>query len=330
MNPPEARYYSKLDTHRVHCELCPQSCTVAPGKSGFCLARENHDGTLVAANYGQATSVGMDPIEKKPLYHFYPGRDILSIGSWGCNFKCSFCQNVHISQQKATSEYVSPQQAVDMARGQASIGIAYTYNEPLIGIEYVQDTARLAHEAGLKNVLVTNGFINPEPLNDLLPLIDALNVDIKAMRDDFYRDLCKGRVRPVLDTAVAARKAAHVEITNLIIPDYNDSREELSQLADWVASNLGIDTPVHLSAYFPRHRLRANPTPPETIEMAYDLFRQRLHFVYVGNIISNSGTNTACSSCGRMLVERRGYSVQLVGLQGSTCGGCGAANNIIS
>ena len=330
MDAPEARYYEKLDDGRVHCNLCPHGCTIAQGKSGLCIARENRNGTLTAANYGQATSVAMDPIEKKPLYHFHPGADILSIGSWGCNFRCSFCQNSGISQQRAASEYLAPEKAVELARQRKSIGIAYTYNEPLISFEYLCDTGKLAREAGLANVLVTNGFINPEPLAELLPFVDAMNIDIKSIQDDFYRDLCSGRVKPVLDTAVAARKSTHVEITNLIIPEHNDSHRDLALLADWIAANLGNDTPVHLSAHFPRHRLRAKSTPPETLHMAYEIFRQHLHFVYLGNIVSDEGCNTTCRSCGNMLVERRGYAINASGLNGSTCSSCGAENNIIS
>jgi pyruvate formate lyase activating enzyme len=325
----EARFYRKLEDNRVQCLLCPQGCTIAPGKTGICLARENHDGTLIAASYGQATSVAMDPIEKKPLYHFHPGADILSIGSWGCNFKCAFCQNWGISQQRAPSDYVPPPDAVKLAKQHRSIGISYTYNEPLVSYEYVYDTSKLAREAGLVNVLVTNGSINPGPLAELLPLIDALNIDIKSIREDFYRRLCHARLQPVLDTCIAARKACHVEVTNLVIPGQNDSEQDLTDLADWIAANLGREMPVHLSAYFPRYQMRERPTPPETLNMAYGIFKQQLDFVYIGNVVASHGSNTTCKSCGQLLIERHGYSVRVLGLRGSTCSKCGAANNII-
>jgi len=329
MNEHEALYYRKLDDNRVECRLCPHGCTIASGGSGLCLARENHGGKLIAANFGQATSIAMDPIEKKPLYHFHPGSTILSVGSWGCNFKCKFCQNWSISQQKQESEYVSPEQTVNLARRQRSAGIAYTYNEPLISFEYVIETAKLAREAGLTNVLVTNGFINQGPLAELLPLIDALNIDIKSIRDDFYRKLCHGRLQPVLDTAMVARKAAHVEVTNLIIPGYNDSEEGLHDLADWIASNLGADTPVHLSAYSPRYQLQASSTPMAVLNMAYDLFAERLHNVYLGNVRADTGNNTVCQNCSSLLIRRRGYIIDVVGLNGSKCANCGADNNIV-
>ena len=320
----EARHYRRLADGRANCHLCPHECVIAEGRTGFCKVRRNDGGTLTATTYGLAAAVAMDPIEKKPLYHFHPGQNILSIGSWGCNLKCRFCQNWSISQQRAASEYLAPDQAVQIARRQRSSGIAYTYNEPLISFEYVRDTGALAHDAGLTNVLVTNGFIHPEPLAQLLPLVDGLNLDIKSIRDDFYHKLCGAKLQPVLDTAVAARQVAHVEVTNLVIPGYNDSPDDLTGLADWIARHLGRDTPVHLSAHFPRYKLGADPTSPAILNMAYEIFAQRLDFVYLGNTLSDRGSHTCCRSCGRTLVERQGYSVRVVGLTGSTCSHCGA------
>ena len=325
----EALYYEKLGGGQVRCRLCPHSCTIQPGRAGICRQRANEDGTLISRIYGRVTSTAMDPIEKKPLYHFHPGKQILSLGTNGCNFACLHCQNWSISQEDASTRALSPQQAVDLAAETGSFGIAYTYNEPLIWYEFVLDTSKLARERGLKNALVTNGFIQQEPLRELLPSIDALNVDIKSIRDDFYREICRGRVGPVLETAKTAKTTAHVEVTNLIIPTYNDSGRDLTDLADWVRDNLGADTPAHLSAYVPRYKLNAPPTPPDTLKKAYDIFAQRLEHVYLGNVTMGTGSDTLCTKCGATLIERRGYSTSITGLDGAKCASCGEKQNIV-
>jgi pyruvate formate lyase activating enzyme len=327
--PHEALYYEKLDENRVQCHLCPHECNIAPGKAGLCRERVNQDGTLVSRIYGLVTSAAMDPIEKKPLYHFHPGETILSIGTNGCNFACLYCQNWTISQEDGHTQDLSPEDTVRAAQDGGSFGIAYTYNEPLIWYEHVLDASKLARRAGLKNVLVTNGFIQPEPLAELLPLIDALNIDLKSIRDKFYRDICRGRIGPVLDTARAAAKSAHLEVTNLVIPTHNDSDEDLAGLADWIRDNLGADTPAHLSAYTPRYRLNAPPTPAETLLRAYEIFDERLDYVYVGNMVLDKGSDTVCPKCGATVVSRRGYAVRADGLDGTKCAGCGAELNFV-
>jgi len=325
----EAMYYERLDGEQVRCRLCPHSCTIQPGRAGLCRQRVNEDGTLVSRIYGRVTSAAMDPIEKKPLYHFHPGEQILSLGTNGCNFACLHCQNWSISQEDARTQALSPQQAVDLAVESESFGIAYTYNEPLIWYEHVLDTSKLAHERGLKNVLVTNGFIQPEPLAELLPFIDALNIDIKSIRDEFYKEICRGRVGPVLETAKRAKESAHVEVTNLIIPTYNDSERDLADLADWVRDHLGEDTPAHLSAYVPRFKLSAPPTPPETLNSAHAIFARRLHHVYLGNVTMGAGSDTLCRECGATLIERHGYTTCITGLDGNACTSCGEKQNIV-
>jgi len=326
----EALYYEKLDGKKVKCLLCPHFCVIADGKRGSCRARANQDGVLYATTYARVTSAAMDPIEKKPLYHFHPGTVILSLGTVGCNFKCDFCQNWQISQADAPTQEMTSQQAVQIARQQGSVGIAYTYNEPLIWFEYVMDTARLARENGLKNVLVTNGFINPEPLEELLPLIDALNIDLKSINPAFYKERCKGALEPVLKTAARCRKDAHVEVTNLIIPGYNDSDDDFTGLADWIADNLGDDTPTHLSAYTPRYKLGASPTEPATLLRAHGIFTKRLQFVYIGNVMLPEGNVTKCRNCGAALIARAGYRIQIRNLSGNKCELCGAENNIVN
>jgi len=328
----ECRYYEKEDEY-LQCLLCPWHCKIRPGKTGRCDVRENQDGVLRSLNYAEVTSMGFDPIEKKPLYHFYPGRDILSLGTFGCNLSCSFCQNWSISQGRPPTKHVEPQEAVAAARDAAArrnIGLAYTYNEPIIWYEYVQDTAKLAHEAGLKNVLVTNGIIEEAPLQELLPLIDAMNVDIKAFSDEFYRTLCKGEAWPARRTVeIALAEGCHMEITTLIIPGYNDSDEELDQIFQW-ASELSKKLPVHLSRYHPAYKLDAPPTPASTLRRAYELAKQRLEFVYVGNIMIDGTTDTVCPRCGEVVVRRDGMYSTTGQRDASRCPSCGEDLNIVT
>ena len=325
----QAAYWDKLDGGKVGCRLCPHRCTIADGHTGLCGARANREGVLYSEIYGQVTSVAMDPIEKKPLYHFCPGSNILSLGTRGCNFACQFCQNWSISQERPHTTPLTSEAAVATAQREGSVGIAYTYNEPLIWFEYVLDTARLARQSGLANVLVSNGYAEPEPFAELLPFIDAINMDIKSIRPEFYKRICRGSLEPVLANAAAAARATHLEITNLIIPGHNDSRDDLTDLANWIADTLGPHTPVHLSAYFPRYKLQAAPTPPETLEEAHAIFTARLHHVYLGNTHSKVGTDTLCRQCGAELILRRGYATRVVGLKGSRCAACGTDNNIV-
>jgi len=319
----EARYYEKLADGAVRCELCPHHCRIQPGETGLCRVRKNEAGVLYSLIYGQVTSVAVDPIEKKPLYHFYPGTGILSLGTIGCNFSCLFCQNWQISQARAPTRPLPSEEAVRQAQATGSIGIAYTYNEPNIWFEYVLDTATLAQKAGLKNVLVTNGYINPQPLRELLPVIDALNIDLKSMDKEFYLKLCGGRLEPVLETAKRASRDALVEVTHLIIPGHNDSEDQFRRLAEWVASELGPETPAHLSSYYPCYRLQAPPTPLETLRRAYGIFSEHLTYVYLGNVAARDGSSTRCPHCGAVAIERLGYRTSSRLHPGALCPGCG-------
>jgi len=329
MKEKEAAHYEKKPDGKVRCRLCPHNCTIAQGRHGRCRVRTNRGGTLYTEIYGRVTSAAMDPIEKKPLYHFHPGAPILSLGTRGCNFACEFCQNWAISQADAPTSPLPPHAALQTARREGSIGIAYTYNEPLIWFEYVLETAKLAREAGLVNVLVTNGFCNPEPFEELLPYVDAMNIDIKSIRPQFYKTLCHATLQPVLDNAVAASRRTHLEVTNLIIPGHNDGDADLEELARWIAANLGPHIPTHLSAYFPRYRLQAPPTPLATMERARRIFAAHLHHVYLGNCYAETGSDTRCHHCGALLIQRRGYHVRVVGLDGALCAACGAENNLV-
>jgi len=325
----QAAHWDPRDDGKVHCRLCPHRCVIADGRTGLCGVRVNQAGTLYAATYEQVTSVAMDPIEKKPLYHFHPGSQILSLGSRGCNFACQFCQNWSISQAEARTSRLPAAAAVQMALREGSVGIAYTYNEPLIWFEYVIETATLARAEGLANVLVSNGYIEPEPFAELLPVIDAINMDIKSIRPEFYRTLCGGTLEPVLRNAETAARRVHLEVTTLVIPGHNDTEEEFEELAAWIAGHLGPQVPAHLSAYVPRHKLQAPPTPTETLERAYAIFNNRLDHVYLGNIYARVGSDTVCRQCGATLIARRGYTIRVAGLADGRCASCGADNNIV-
>ncbi len=300
MEVPEAQFYEKLEGDRVRCRLCPQLCLIRPRKVGFCFIRGNRKGTLYPLLFGRVSSAYLDPIEKKPLYHFHPGSTIFSIGGIGCNLRCPWCQNWNIAQPRDAfpgldaesvisqfTQALEPQRAVELALEYAEygcIGIAYTYNEPFIWFEYVEAVGRLAKEAALKNVLVTNGYVEEEPLRKILPLIDAMNIDIKGFSDEFYRRV-GGRLEPVLRTAEISKIAGcHIEITNLVIPGLNDSDEDFSSLADWIADSLGADTPLHISRYFPNYKLDVGPTPVATLRRAEAIAKARLRRVHLGNI----------------------------------------------
>ncbi len=325
----EALFWEKSGDTRVQCRLCPKNCLIADGKHGYCRARENHGGVLYSVIYERCTSVAMDPIEKKPLYHFFPGTQILSIGTRGCNFGCLHCQNYGISQGDAPLQEIKKEWAVAAAVQQGSVGIAYTYNEPFIWYEFVKDASILARQKGLKNVLVTNGYVNPEPLEELLPLVDAMNIDIKAFTPEFYKKICMGTLEPVLDTVKRSCKSTHVEVTNLIIPGHNDTDQEFESLAAWIADNAGPHTPAHLSCHFPRHRLNAGVTPQETLLRAWRFFAKRLKYVYVGNVQIPQAGNTFCRVCGALQIERLGYRTQVrhMGKDGK-CLQCGSENNV--
>ncbi|NPV91691.1 MAG: AmmeMemoRadiSam system radical SAM enzyme [Firmicutes bacterium] len=321
-----AEFYDLLENKDIKCLLCPRACVIKPGKAGVCRVRENRDGELITRNYRVVTSYGMDPIEKKPLYHFYPGTEIFSLGTVGCNLHCQFCQNWTIAHGDPQSVDLSPEAAVEIMERESArrpcVGIAYTYSEPTVWYEYVLETAELARGKGFKNVLVTNGYIQEQPLRRLLPLIDAMNIDVKGFVEDFYRKWCKGGLAPVMKTVETAAGSCHVELTNLIIPGLNDSREEITALADWIKS-VDPDTPLHLSRYFPNYQLDLPPTPVGTLEMAYDIARERLHYVYLGNVAGSGHSDTVCPSCEQSLIRRRGYQVSLVGLDGRRCSRCG-------
>lgn len=323
----EAMYYERMKDDVVHCTLCPHNCTIKNGRYGVCKVRKNQDGILVSENYGKITGVAMDPIEKKPLYHYYPGSYVLSIGSFGCNLSCAFCQNWSISQQRAEYRLIDPKELVDIAKQQrGNIGIAYTYNEPSVWYEYMYDCAKIAKDNGLKNVMVTNGFINNDPLRSILPYIDAINIDVKAFTDSYYKRLCGGTLAPVISSVEMAASLCHVELTTLIVTGENDDLEEIEKLVKWIAS-IDKDIPLHFTRYFPNYKMTKPPTSINTLIDAYKIGKKYLNYVYVGNV-PNIDNNTYCPDCGNVIVSRNMY-VSVVGLDKyKKCLKCGREINI--
>lgn len=328
----EAMFYERDGSGKTFCRLCPKLCNIREGKTGFCRVRKNEEGTLYTLNFGKCTAVAVDPIEKKPLYHFYPGHDILSLGTFGCNLRCGFCQNWQIAHGDPDSRELSPRQVVELAVKYASagdcVGVAYTYSEPFMWYEFVYETARELRERGLKNVLVTNGYVNPEPLEELLPYIDAMNIDVKAFTDDFYKSQCVGMLKPVLRTVEMSVSRCHVEITTLLVTGLNDLEEEIRKLVDWVAG-LEPSPPLHFSRYFPNYKMEREPTPLRTLEKAREIAMEKLDYVYIGNAPELNGADTICPHCGEVLIERTGYYVRLKALDGHNCTRCGHQINLV-
>ncbi|MDD5644609.1 MAG: AmmeMemoRadiSam system radical SAM enzyme [bacterium] len=332
-NNPKVRkaLFGKTEKGKLSCGLCPHNCRLPEGALGICGTRRNSGGELFTLIYGCVSGLAVDPIEKKPFYHFYPGSRILSAGTIGCNFQCSFCQNWEISQNaRFPCRFIGPEELVSIAVDKGSIGLAYTYTEPLIWYEYVLDCAGMCRKNNLKNVLVTNGYINPEPLRKILPFIDAVNVDLKAFSDDFYRKMCKGSLRPVLDTISSVSGSCHLEITNLLIPGQNDSAEEIENMSRWIKNNAGRQTPLHISRYFPRYKLDLPETPAESVKAAMDIASGHLDFVYAGNIDIPGSSDTFCPQCGTVLVSRSGYNTKIRDLKADICGKCGRKISIIN
>lgn len=316
-------------TATVECLLCPRRCILANYQRGDCRVRVNVEGKLYTLVYGKACAVHIDPIEKKPLFHYLPGTAIYSIATAGCNLHCKNCQNWEISQQApedTRNVNLAPGEVVAAAQRTGCLSIAYTYTEPNVFYEYVWDTARLGRAAGLKNVMVTAGYIEPEPLRALCPLIDAANVDLKAYSDDFYREICGGRLAPVLKALLIYKEmGVWLEVTNLVIPDLNDASASIRALVRWHIDNLGPDVPLHFSRFYPMYKL-ANlpPTPEETLTRAREIgLEEGLRYVYVGNVPGHPGNNTYCPKCGLALVERHGFDILAYRLNENRCGRCG-------
>ncbi len=319
----EALFYEKNDEEVVRCCLCPHHCRLKDQAAGLCRVRSNQAGTLFTANYGEISSLALDPIEKKPLYHFYPGSFILSAGSVGCNLACSFCQNYGIAHGTPSTHYLEPEDLVQIAinaRDEGSIGLAFTYNEPSIWYEYILAAAPRLKDQGLKTVLVTNGYIEKEPLQRLLPFIDACNIDVKAFNNQFYPQLCQGRLQPVKATVENLVGKIHVEVTTLLIPGQNDAEPEIRELSRWLA---GLDPNIvlHLSRYHPAYKLNLPPTPEVTMLRAQEIAKEHLNFVFAGNL-GRADNHTYCLNCGHPLIQRNVYQVEISGIADGRCNSC--------
>ena len=329
-----AMLYKTLPNSRVGCNICQWRCQIGKGKSGVCKMYQNRDGVLYNMNYAQVSSVAVDPIEKKPLFHFYPGSLAFSIGGWGCNFHCQGCQNWEIScvDLPQLGRQIQPEEAVRLARDYKCQGIAWTYNEPTMWFEYTLDSARLAKENNLYTVYVTNGYITPEALDVIGPYLDAWRVDIKGFSDDLYRKLAGiSQWRGILDVAKRARNKwqMHIEVITNIIPAMNDDKAQLEGIAGWIHKELGELTPWHVTRFYPNHDMMDSPpTPVSTLERAADIGRKAgLKFVYLGNVPGHGGENTTCYKCGNTIVKRYGYQAEVTGARGSKCRFCGTELN---
>ncbi len=324
-------WHSDQEADRIVCDLCPRECHLKPGDRGFCFVRENRAGEMVLTTYGRSTGFCIDPIEKKPLHHFYPGTSVLSFGTAGCNLGCKFCQNHDISKAREIellSEIASPQAIAQAALSHGCQSVAYTYNDPVIWAEYAMDTAKACRAVGLKSVAVTAGYITPQARAAFFQYFDAANVDLKGFTESFYQQLTLSHLQPVLDTLCWLKKETNVwfEITNLIIPRANDSPDELRRMCDWIVSALGDDIPVHFTAFHPDFRMLDRPrTPHETLLAAQAIARQQgIRYAYVGNVDDVEHQSTYCPQCGQLLIERNWYELGRYELLGSRCGGCGA------
>lgn len=307
----EAMFYEQLDGKKVQCQLCAHNCTIVEGKTGICRVRKNIEGKLYSLIYGKASSISADPVEKKPLYHFYPGSSVLSFGTVGCNFKCQYCQNWRISQVKPDDYSLrtvgTAEQILSQIRRYTCSGVAFTYNEPTIWYEFAYDIARAVKEKGYYTIFVSNGYMNPEPMKKLSPYLDAMNIDLKAIGNEQYLNMSKAKIQPVLDTLILARELGiHVEITTLVVPGFNDSTGDLEKICGWIHDNLGSDIPFHLTRYHPDFHYDTPATPLKKLIEAYEIAKKMgLDYAYLGNIMKTDYENTRCKNCSTMLVKRR-------------------------
>lgn len=327
--PYPALHYVKLDGRRVKCTLCPKECQVDDMERGYCGVRENRGGDYYTLVYGRPCTMHIDPVEKKPLFHFLPGTEIFSVATVGCNVNCNFCQNWQISQIRPEQERsydAPPEKIAELAKKYATPSIAHTYTEPVVFYEYVKDVGREAHNNGLKNVAISNGYIKEKPLLELLPYLDAFKVDLKAFTEKFYRELVVGELKPVLDTLVHLKKAGMwTEIVYLVIPTHNDDEDEIRQMCRWIGRELGFDIPLHFSRFHPQYMLKTlPPTPLRTLETAREIaLAEGLNYVYIGNVPGNPAEHTYCPSCGKVLIRRTGYRVKFENFERGTCTNCG-------
>lgn len=322
-------YFTKARDGAVQCELCPRRCLIERGGRGYCDVRENQRGELYSLTYGNPCAVNVDPVEKKPFYHLLPGSTSFSIATAGCNFDCKFCQNWEISQARPdeTLNYdLPPGHVAELAASYNCRTIASTYVEPTIFTEYMIDVGRAAQEHGVLNVMHSNGFINPAPLQELCNHLDAACIDLKAFSQDYYSQITEGRLQPVLDALVQMKtNKVHLELVTLVVPGKNDSPGEIKRMSQWIISELGQDTPLHFSRFYPLYKLKnLPPTPVKTLELCRDTAMDMgLRYVYIGNVPGHPGNSTYCPNCSQVVIKRTGYEATIKGLERSRCTNCG-------
>lgn len=323
--------YCTIHAEYIECTLCPHFCRLKPGQTGICRVRKNINNKIELLTYGVISALNVDPVEKKPLYHYYPGYNVLSVGSYGCNLRCDFCQNYHISQEVPFNKSFSAdtEKIISSVLGaERNIGIAFTYNEPIIWFEFMRDIAMAIKDAGLHTIMVSNGFVNPEPMKEILQFIDAFNIDLKGFTNSFYRKLTGADINPVLQNLKKiSQSGKHLELTTLIIPGQNDNERQMELQSEWIAGELGKSTPLHISRYFPMHKRNDPPTPVEVIEKLVDITAKNLDYVYSGNVSSTRGKDTICPQCGSLLTKRSAYLTRLMNLDSE--GRCKKCNKLI-
>ncbi|MGQ9818111.1 MAG: AmmeMemoRadiSam system radical SAM enzyme [bacterium] len=323
-----ALYYKKLDAKKIQCLLCPRECIVSQGHKGFCRARKNINGEYYTLVHSNPCAVHIDPIEKKPLFHFLPGTTALSLATAGCNFTCKNCQNWDISQvspEQTDNIEISPQKMVELAIQYQTPTIAYTYTEPSVFYEYMLDIAKLAHKYGILNIYHSNGYLNLEPLEALIPFLNGANIDLKGFSDDFYKDITGGTLSPVLNTLkTLKKKGVWLEITNLIIPTKNDNEKMIREMCVWIKNELGNDVPIHFSRFYPQYKLQnLPPTPLEKLRSAAQIARKvGLLYIYIGNVPGIQEENTYCPACKKIIIERKGYDIKQINLINGRCKFC--------
>lgn len=323
-------YQNTLNENKVQCTICPRNCILSEGQRGFCQIRQNLKGNVVLTSYGYNTGLSIDPIEKKPLYHFYPGTKVLSFGTLGCNMGCQFCQNWHISKSKEDPKklnFTEPQKIAELAKELGCKSVAFTYNDPVIFFEYAIDTAKICRDMGIKTVAVTAGYISPEPRKEFFSYMDAVNVDLKAFSEEFYKKNCLAKLGPILETIKYIKHETNcwMELTTLLIEGENDSNEEIQKECDWIVQNLGTDVPLHFTAFHPAYKFAdRKPTRLVTLLRAYGIAKKAgIKYIYTGNTVDVDTATTYCNSCSKPIIKRDGFQILSTELEEGRCKFCG-------